>query len=80
MVCTPEEAIDCFQRTRMDVLAIGPDELRAAVETARQQLLSRRAAVQAAIHQHIADGKRLSHGVRAVLTNALQDIERANNG
>ena len=23
-VCTPEEAIDCFQRTRMDVLAIGP--------------------------------------------------------
>ena len=24
MVCTPEEAIDCFQRTRMDVLAIGP--------------------------------------------------------
>ena len=24
LVCTPEEAIDCFQRTRMDVLAIGP--------------------------------------------------------
>ena len=24
IVCTPEEAIDCFQRTRMDVLAIGP--------------------------------------------------------
>ncbi len=23
IVCTPEEAIDCFQRTRMDVLAIG---------------------------------------------------------
>jgi predicted NodU family carbamoyl transferase len=23
-VCTPEEAIDCFRRTRMDVLAIGP--------------------------------------------------------
>jgi hypothetical protein len=23
-VCTPEEAVDCFQRTRMDVLAIGP--------------------------------------------------------
>jgi carbamoyltransferase len=24
IVCTPEEAIDCFTRTRMDVLAIGP--------------------------------------------------------
>lgn len=24
IVCTPKEAIDCFQRTRMDVLAIGP--------------------------------------------------------
>jgi carbamoyltransferase len=23
IVCTPEEAIDCFRRTRMDVLAIG---------------------------------------------------------
>ena len=24
IVCKPSEAIDCFQRTRMDVLAIGP--------------------------------------------------------
>jgi carbamoyltransferase len=24
IVCTPEEAVDCFQRTRMDVLGIGP--------------------------------------------------------
>ena len=24
IVCAPEEAIDCFQRTKMDVLAIGP--------------------------------------------------------
>jgi len=24
IVCTPEEAIECFRRTRMDVLAIGP--------------------------------------------------------
>lgn len=24
IVCTPEEAIDCFKRTRMDVLAMGP--------------------------------------------------------
>jgi len=24
IVCTPAEAIDCFKRTRMDVLAIGP--------------------------------------------------------
>ncbi len=24
IVCTPAEAIDCFQRTKMDVLAIGP--------------------------------------------------------
>ena len=24
IVCTPEEAIDCFHRTRMDLLAIGP--------------------------------------------------------
>jgi len=24
IVCKPEEAIDCFRRTRMDVLAIGP--------------------------------------------------------
>ncbi len=24
IVCTPEEAVDCFQRTRMDALAIGP--------------------------------------------------------
>ena len=24
IVCTPQEAIDCFQRTKMDVLAIGP--------------------------------------------------------
>jgi carbamoyltransferase len=24
IVCAPEEAVDCFRRTRMDVLAIGP--------------------------------------------------------
>jgi carbamoyltransferase len=24
IVCKPEKAIDCFSRTRMDVLAIGP--------------------------------------------------------
>jgi carbamoyltransferase len=24
IVCTPDEAVDCFRRTRMDVLAIGP--------------------------------------------------------
>jgi carbamoyltransferase len=24
IVCTPDEAIDCFRRTRMDLLAIGP--------------------------------------------------------
>jgi len=24
IVCKPEEAIDCFQRTRMDGIAIGP--------------------------------------------------------
>jgi carbamoyltransferase len=24
IVCSPQEAIDCFQRTKMDVLAIGP--------------------------------------------------------
>jgi carbamoyltransferase len=24
IVCTPEQAVDCFQRTRMDTLAIGP--------------------------------------------------------
>jgi len=24
IVCAPQEAIDCFQRTRMDTLAIGP--------------------------------------------------------
>jgi carbamoyltransferase len=24
IVCTPQEAIDCFQRTKMDALAIGP--------------------------------------------------------
>jgi carbamoyltransferase len=24
IVCTPQEAIDCFQRTKMDVIAIGP--------------------------------------------------------
>jgi hypothetical protein len=24
IVCTPEKAMDCFQHTRMDVLAIGP--------------------------------------------------------
>ncbi len=28
IVCTPEEAIDCFQRTRMDALAIGPFMVR----------------------------------------------------
>jgi carbamoyltransferase len=36
IVCTPEEAIDCFQRTRMDGLAIGPFLVvkpRAAAET-----------------------------------------------
>ena len=24
IVCAPDEAIDCFKRTRMDILAIGP--------------------------------------------------------
>ena len=63
-----------------DVLAVGPDELKVAVETARQQLLARRAATQAAIEQARIDAKRLTHGVRAVLFNALNDVERANNG
>jgi carbamoyltransferase len=42
IVCTPEEAIDCFQRTRMDVLAIGsflvlkPDAQREAVAAGSQ--------------------------------------------
>ncbi|MGA8428471.1 MAG: carbamoyltransferase C-terminal domain-containing protein [Candidatus Sulfotelmatobacter sp.] len=31
IVCTPEEAIDCFQRTRMDALAIGPFLVRKPV-------------------------------------------------
>jgi carbamoyltransferase len=30
IVCTPSEAIDCFQRTKMDVLAIGPFVARKA--------------------------------------------------
>jgi carbamoyltransferase len=30
IVCTPKEAIDCFQRTKMDVLAIGPFVARKA--------------------------------------------------
>ena len=41
IVCTPEEAVDCFQRTRMDVLAIGsffvtkPQREGGTLETAR---------------------------------------------
>jgi carbamoyltransferase len=37
IVCTPEEAIDCFQRTRMDVLAIGPFVVKKAPDQ-REQL------------------------------------------
>jgi carbamoyltransferase len=36
IVCTPEEAIDCFQRTRMDVLAIGPFLVVKPVEESRE--------------------------------------------
>lgn len=32
IVCTPGEAIDCFQRTRMDVLAIGPFVVQKSAE------------------------------------------------
>jgi len=42
IVCTPEEAIDCFQRTRMDVLAIGPFVVKKAEQKAE---VSVRAAV-----------------------------------
>lgn len=62
-----------------NVLYVGPEELRAATEKARQELLSRRATVQAAIEQHRLDAKRLTPGVRAVLFSALNDVERANN-
>ena len=37
IVCTPEEAIDCFRRTRMDVLAIGPFVVKKAHDQ-REQL------------------------------------------
>ena len=62
-----------------DVLYVGPDELKAATETARQALLARRAAVRAAIHQARIDATRLDNGTRAVLFNALRDVENANN-
>ena len=48
IVCTPEEAIDCFQRTRMDVLGIGPflvmkpgtgNRMTAACSETNQQLV-----------------------------------------
>ncbi len=58
---------------------LGPDELKAATETARQALLARRAAVRAAIHQARIDATRLDNGTRAVLFNALRDVENANN-
>ena len=32
IVCTPEEAIDCFQRTRMDVLAIGSFVVKKSIQ------------------------------------------------
>src|SRR5262249_12379731 len=35
IVCTPGEAIDCFARTRMDVLAIGPFVLSRCDSSAR---------------------------------------------
>jgi len=31
IVCTPEEAVDCFTRTRMDVLVIGPFIVQKAI-------------------------------------------------
>jgi len=37
IVCTPEEAIDCFQRTRMDVLAIGPFVVTKSGQDLKQQ-------------------------------------------
>ncbi len=40
IVCTPEEAIDCFQRTRMDVLAIGPYLVRKNPEGAEKRLVT----------------------------------------
>jgi carbamoyltransferase len=45
IVCTPEEAIDCFQRTRMDILAIGPFMVvksGAGVESATAVALARK--------------------------------------
>jgi carbamoyltransferase len=41
IVCTPEEAIDCFQRTRMDVLAIGPFMVTKHRENDEEALASR---------------------------------------
>ena len=40
IVCTPEEAIDCFQRTRMDVLAIGPFLVTKPSENAESSIAS----------------------------------------
>lgn len=48
IVCTPEEAIDCFRRTRMDILAIGPFLVQksvkddAAAESSKPQTAMRR--------------------------------------
>jgi len=41
IVCTPEEAVDCFQRTRMDVLGIGPFlVVKAGEDTSRMAISS----------------------------------------
>lgn len=45
IVCRPEEAIDCFQRTRMDVLAIGPFVVKKLAEP-RDQLTDTDSKVQ----------------------------------
>ena len=40
IVCAPEEAIDCFQRTKMDVLAIGPFVIKKAEQEMETSFVS----------------------------------------
>ena len=66
IVCTPEEAIDCFQRTRMDVLAIGP--FMAVKPTGNDEMLA--ASVRA------AEARKLSRSWMS-MTNELPDVLRS---
>jgi len=61
---------------RGDVLFVGPEEMKAAVERARNDLIQYRARFHAAIADQIQHSSHLPHSIKQIVITRLREVER----